>query len=75
MYILRWEKGHLLSNTNSTNNMMENKAIFSILTKAVNSEELKQHNSQEVIKEVLVKIEGNNSSKVKKISNKVSKMF
>lgn len=75
MYILRWEKGHLLSNTNSTNNMMENKAIFSILTKAVISEELKQHNSQEVIKEVLVKIEGNNSSKVKKISNKVSKMF
>ena len=75
MYILRWEKGHLLSNTNSTNNMMENKTIFSILTKAVNSEELKQHNSQEVIKEVLVKIEGNNSSKVKKISNKVSKMF
>lgn len=75
MYILRWEKGHLLSNTNSTNNMMENKTIFSILTKAVNLEEQKQHNSQGVIKEVLMKIERNNSSKVKKISNKVSKMF
>lgn len=45
------------------------------LTKVLNLEEQKQHSSQELIKESFVMIEKNNSFKVKKVNNKVLKIF